>query len=271
MKSTIFALFLTLSTVLFVSGCVTEVVDETIQKVSIQDAKNFTALNVDRSSEDITVTGWTSDTISVTADLSIWASDAAQARQIADALAFSWSTSSTTAELIVTSDKSDLELARLHELTISAPSRFSLDLETSSGDIRATNMIGDLQINTSSGDVTVDTKGYITATTSDGDVHAVCGRGASLELSSGDVSLDVASTDFDGVNIETSSGDITVRIADSAKVTFDLTTSSGDISVDYSGTSTSTNDGSLRIDVNGGGKIVRIDASSGNIVIQTLR
>src|SRR5688572_6176481 len=178
MKNQIFILVLAVSTVLFVSGCVTEVVDETVQKVSIQDAKNFTALKVDRSSEDINVTGWASDTISVTADLSIWASDAEQARQIADALQFSWATSSTTAELIVTSDKSDLELARLHELTIAAPSRFILNLETSSGDIRATNMIGDLEFSTSSGDVTADTKGYITASTSDGDVHATCGRGA---------------------------------------------------------------------------------------------
>ena len=268
MKTTIFTIAF-VAAILF-SGCITNVVDEPVKKVSIQDASTFTGLKVHRSSDDLSVTGWTSDTISVTADLSVWAADEARAREIGEALEFSWLTGNSIAELVVTSDKSDQELATLHDLNISAPSRFTLDLETSSGDIRATNMTGDLVLSTSSGDVTASTTGHINVNTSDGDVTATCARGATVDVSSGDITLDVTSKDFDGVTIDASSGDVTLRLADDAKVTFDLETSSGDISVNYDGTSTSTADGTLRVDVNGGGKIVRIETSSGNITVKSL-
>lgn len=271
MKNSILTLILGLSVATFVTGCVTEVVDETVQKVSTQDGTGFTALKVSRSSDDIIVTGWNSDTIKATAYLSIWAGNSDKAQQISDDLKFSWATGSPTAELIVTSDESDQELAQLNELKISAPSRFGLNLETSSGDIKATNMLGDLNLTTSSGDVIAETKGRVTANTSGGDVHAVAGRGATLDLSSGDVTLDVTTTEFDGVNVETSSGDVTMRLAEGAKVTFDLNTSSGDITVNYGGTTTSSQSGYLRIDINGGGKIVNLETSSGDIKIQTLR
>lgn len=252
------------------SGCITNVSDETIEKVSVQDAKSFTALKVSRSSDDVTVTGWSSDTISATASLSIWANSSDKATQIGQDLQFSWATTSTTAELLVTSDKSDQELAHLREMEIRAPSRFGLTLETSSGDIKAMNMIGDLDLTTSSGTVTAATVGRVIVNSSSGDVNAVCGRGASLDLSSGDVSLDVTSIDFEGITVSTSSGDVALRLADSARVTFDLSTSAGDISVNYSGTSTSTSDGDLRLDVNGGGKIVHLETSSGDIRVMSL-
>lgn len=270
MKQVVLLACMALLTSSIISGCVTNVVDETVQKVSVQDAKSFTGLKVSRSSDDITVNGWKSDTITATANLSIWASGADKAKQIGDELKFNWAPGSSTAELVVTSDKSGQELARLRDLTISVPSRFSLNLETSSGDIKASNMLGDLTLNTSSGVITASTAGRIVANSSSGDVNAVCGRGASLDLSSGNVNLDVTSSNFDGVSVSTSSGDVTLRLADSARVSFDLSTSSGDIDINYSGTSTISQTGSLRIDVNGGGKIVRLETSSGNIIIRTL-
>ncbi|MBS1904395.1 MAG: DUF4097 family beta strand repeat protein [Bacteroidetes bacterium] len=264
-------LALSFAAALTFTGCITNVVDESVQKVSTQRATGFTALKVDRSSDDISVTGWNADTIVATANMSIWASSSEKAKQIAQDLTFSWATNSTTAELIVTSDQADQELAHLRELTISAPSRLALDLETSSGDIRALNMTGDMNLNTTSGNITASTTGRIVANASSGDVTATCGRGASLDLSSGDVDLAVTSKDFDGVEVSTSSGDVTVRLADGAPVTLDLSTSSGDITVNYSGTSSSSYSGDLRMDINGGGKIVHLETSSGNIKVLTLR
>lgn len=270
MKRLFILLFAALFTSSLLNSCVTDVVDETVQKVSVQDAAAFTALKVNRSSDNISVTGWSRDSIIATANLSIWATTSDQAKQISEDLKFSWATGSTTAELIVTSDEAGQELAKLSEMTISAPSRFELNLETGSGDIKAANMVGDLNLTTGSGSIIADTKGRIIASTSSGDVNAVCGQGASLDLGSGDVALDVTSSTFDDVTVSTASGDVTLRLADSARVTFDLSTSSGNIDINYGGTSTVTENGYLRIDVNGGGKLISVETSSGNIKVRAI-
>lgn len=270
MKRLFILLFTALSTSSLLSSCVTNVVDETVEKVSVQDATAFTALKVNRSSDNISVAGWSRDSIIATATLSIWANSSDEAQQISQDLKFNWATGSTTAELIVTSNEADQELARLQEMTISAPSRFELNLETNSGDIKATNMFGDLNLTTGSGSITADTKGKIIASTSSGDINAICGQGASLDLGSGDVALDVTSSEFDDVTVATSSGDVSLRLADSARVSFDLSTSSGDIDINYGGTSTVTGNGYLRIDVNGGGKLITIETSSGNIKVRAI-
>lgn len=270
MKRLFILVFAALTTSLLTS-CVTNVVDETVQVESVQDATGFTALKVNRSSDNISVTGWGRDSIIAAADLSIWANNSDQAKRISEDLTFSWATGSTTAELIVASEAPGQELAYLKQMNISAPSRFSLDLETGSGDIKATNMLGDLNLTTGSGSITADTKGKIIASTSSGDVHAVCAQGASLDLGSGSVSLDITSPTFDDVTVSTASGDVTLRLVDSAHVTFDLSTSSGDIDINYGGTSTVTENGSLRIDVNGGGKLISLETSSGNIKVRAIQ
>lgn len=270
MKRLFILLFAALLTSSLLSSCVTDVVDETVQIESVQDAASFTALKVNRSSDNISVTGWSRDSIIAKANLSIWANSTDNAKQIGEDLQFSWATGSTTAELLVTSDVAGQELAYLREMVISTPSRFALNLETGSGDIKATNMAGDLNLITGSGSITADTKGKIIASTSSGDVNAICGQGASLDLGSGDVALDVTSSAFDDVTISTSSGDVSLRLADSAQVTFDLSTSSGDIDINYGGTSTVTENGYLRIDVNGGGKLITIETSSGNIKVRAI-
>ena len=135
---------------------------------------------------------------------------------------------------------------------------------------KAANMVGDLNLTTRSGSIIADTKGRIIASTSSGDVNAVCGQGASLDLGSGDVALDVTSSTFDDVTVSTASGDVTLRLADSARVTFDLSTSSGNIDINYGGTSTVTENGYLRIDVNGGGKLISVENSSGNIKVRAI-
>jgi hypothetical protein len=233
MKRLFILLLTAFSTSSLVTSCVTNVVDETVKIESVQDAATFTALKVNRSSDNIVVTGWSRDSILATANLSIWANNPDEAKQISEDLQFSWATGSTTAELLVTTDVAKQELAKITGMTISAPSRFDLDLETGSGDIKAMNMLGNLNLTTGSGAITAETKGSINVSTSSGDVNATCGKGATLDLSSGNVTLDVTSTSFDGVTVSTASGDVTLRLADSAHVTFELTTSSGDIDIQW--------------------------------------
>src|SRR5688572_18361743 len=100
----LFILVLTALTTSLLTSCVTNVVDETVQVESVQDATAFTGLKVNRSSDNISVTGWDRDSIVATADLSIWANNSDQAKQISEDLTFSWATGSPTAELIVTSE-----------------------------------------------------------------------------------------------------------------------------------------------------------------------
>lgn len=73
MKRLFILLFAALLTSSLLSSCVTDVVDETVQIESVQDAASFTALKVNRSSDNISVTGWSRDSIIAKANLSIWA------------------------------------------------------------------------------------------------------------------------------------------------------------------------------------------------------
>lgn len=239
------ASLLTLSAIL--SGCVLETVNETVEKQQLQDARTFHTLAVtDLQSTDIAITGWSSDSVHTTVRLDVWASDAERARRIADGIGFGWS-GATEAELKLKYGGSDQELAKLSHVAMSAPARLGLRLETSSGDVTVSGMSGDLTIETSSGRINAKTAGRINFTSSSGDVVASTALGGSLDLSSGDATVDITSKDFDGLDATTSSGDVTVHLADSAHVTLDLSTSSGSIDVDYGGTRTSSADGDLRV------------------------
>lgn len=271
MKYFITLLILAVNTAIF-NGCVTNVSDEIAEKVSIQDAKNFSSLTItDQSSTDLSITGWSSDTIKAAAQISVWAQNAEKAHQIAQELNFGWGTSSSNAELTVNATNPDQELGHLEQLNISAPSRLNLTLNNSSGNIKSTNMTGDINVNTSSGNLNLETTGHVVLKSSSGKIVARSGLGGSIDESSGSLDLEITSKDFDGVSVKTSSGDIALYIADGAKISFDLKSSSGSINLNYGGTTTSSYNGELRINVNGGGKIVNVTSSSGNINVRTLR
>jgi DUF4097 and DUF4098 domain-containing protein YvlB len=269
--SRLYTLSIAFSLSVILAGCVTNVVDLTQETTSTQDATQFTSLAIpDQGSNDITISGNVSDTLQATAQLSIWANDDSKARSIADQLQFDWTNNAGAASLAVHYGSSEQELAKLQWLRIVAPQRLHSKIETSSGDISVNNMHGDLDLESSSGDIVGSTTGWGKITSTSGDVTASLGDGGEITTTSGNVKATITNNEFESLTIDASSGDVDVAIADGAGITFDITSESGDIALQYSGTDLETND-HLSINVNGGGKHVTISSSSGDVKIHTLR
>jgi DUF4097 and DUF4098 domain-containing protein YvlB len=114
------------------------------------------------------------------------------------------------------------------------PAGVAVDVESSSGDVQASDLRAPVRLSTSSGDVVVRrVAGSVSLHTSSGDIRAsdVSARTLSASTSSGDVTLEAASVP-ENVSAHSSSGDVRIivpRGGDAYDVTVD--TSSGDRTV----------------------------------------
>jgi lia operon protein LiaG len=122
--------------------------------------------------------------------------------------------------------------------------------DCSSGDFRAKGL--------STGSSSVEsTSGTINITDFTGDLKA--------DSSSGDVSIDYANFD-NNTDIHATSGNINLTLPKGSRFHLNATTSSGDISCDFPITITKNKkDNYLEGDVGSSGRVVRLDASSGDI------
>jgi hypothetical protein len=144
-----------------------------------------------------------------------------------------------------------------NEIVIHIPSKFNINLASSSGDLKVLgNYEGDLNASTGGGDITFDDiKGKVNVSTSGGDVTAgdVVGD-ISIKTMGGDISVKSVSKDAE---ISTNGGDIKIgEVGNYIKVT----TFGGDIKIDKIGGSVET--------VTYGGDII-IHQVSGNVTSNT--
>ncbi|HXI13436.1 MAG TPA: DUF4097 family beta strand repeat-containing protein [Thermoanaerobaculia bacterium] len=110
---------------------------------------------------------------------------------------------------------------------VSVPSRYNVNLSTSGGDIKVSDINGEAELRTSGGDIDLGKiSGKIVASTSGGDVTvAGGGREASLRTSGGDIAIDQVGHNLDA---RTSGGDIRIGAVRGGVV---AKTSGGDISI----------------------------------------
>ncbi|HEV8538255.1 MAG TPA: DUF4097 family beta strand repeat-containing protein [Bacteroidota bacterium] len=188
---------------------------------------------------------------------------------------------------------------------VQLPRNFNLDLQTSGGNVNLENVEGTILGGTSGGDVDVDNvAGTVKLSTSGGNVKMVKSTGELKFTTSGgnilgeDVAGDIH-VETSGGNItfrrtdavlygETSGGDIRVELKGNKGI--DLSTSggnvivnlpktiSGDVSAETSGGDVSCDfqfagklkEGSLHGKINGGGNMIRLESSGGDIVIHSV-
>jgi hypothetical protein len=187
----------------------------------------------------------------------------------------------------------EIQWARLQaRLRVTVPKQFAVALQSTSGDAALTGLQGQLDLRTDSGDLALKAiQGPVTVRTSSGDIRAkACADTFDLEADSGDLDL----ADFTGpsIRVRTSSGDISVKWAVPPKADSSLHATSGDITVKLPAASAlnldvATNSGdisasdslaiarqgkvsenSLRGTLNGGGPLLSLRATSGDIHIQ---
>lgn len=134
-----------------------------------------------------------------------------------------------------------------------------VELRTSSGDVTVSGVDGDLDAWLSSGDLRVDdVRGRVSATTSSGDVTLTGLRSSDVDVraSSGDTRLEFAEVP-DAVNVQASSGDVDVAVPARDPYRVRVVTSSGDENVDV-------------LQDPAASRSIRVDVSSGDVRIRYL-
>lgn len=125
-----------------------------------------------------------------------------------------------------------------------------LYLDTGSGNIRTTGTSGALDLDSGSGNVTVDgAEGDVNIDTGSGNVNVSSVTGPDLNVDSGSGSVTIDGVDTPGISIDTGSGNVTILRAQTGRVSVD--TGSGDVRV---------------VTVSGNASF-NVDTGSGNVTI----
>ena len=139
------------------------------------------------------------------------------------------------ADVEVKSVSADLTLAgaygatRLHTVSgnVRVDSAARLDLNSVSGDVRATSVTGDASLTTVSGDVDVrEVGGRLTASSSSGDIRVLrAGDDVTVGTTSGDVRCECATGS--SIGVKSISGDVNIGLPAGIRVEPDISTLSG--------------------------------------------
>jgi len=122
------------------------------------------------------------------------------------------------------------------------------NLETSGGNMYGESITGPLQMETSGGNIEIKNgDGKVRASTSGGNIHAYM-------------------KDNKGIDLSTSGGNIVVRVPKSITADVQAEASGGDVNCDLEYTG-KIKDGSMKGKINGGGNLIRLETSGGDIVI----
>jgi len=148
-----------------------------------------------------------------------------------------------------------------------------VNLETSGGDVGVSNLAGNLRARTSGGDIKLrDLSGDLDVKTSGGDITLENARGRiEAHTSGGDVNAALARGNAKGGEIETSGGDIKLRIDPAVNLDLDASASSGEVTSNLSLKVTGEISPSrLRATLGAGGETLRIHTNGGSIHISAL-
>jgi DUF4097 and DUF4098 domain-containing protein YvlB len=176
-------------------------------------------------------------------------------------------------------------------MEVQVPTKTSLDIRTGGGDVKASHLQGDTNLETSGGDVVVsDLAGNLTATTSGGDIklHDLTGE-VKVKTSGGDITLENASGRVEahtsggdvkvafgrgnakGGEIETSGGDIKVRVDPAVSLNLDASASSGEVTSDLPLKVTGEiSQSRLHATLGSGGETLRVHTNGGSVHISAL-
>lgn len=144
-----------------------------------------------------------------------------------------------------------------------------LSVDTGSGDVRLTNISGgELSIDTGSGEVNAtDVKASsLHVDTGSGDVTVRSVTSKDVDIDTGSGSVDVAFTSaVDNLKVDTGSGSVTIGIAGTLDAQVGIETGSGDISTDFPIKVRKTGDDELVGTIGNGSGSIEIDTGSGDV------
>lgn len=146
-----------------------------------------------------------------------------------------------------------------------------LQAKTSTGDIGVINVIGPTQVHTSTGDLRIERiKGSISGRSSTGDITmSNCQGSIVANTSTGDIHVHMPTQLRHAWNLQTSTGDIVLTLLSNLTANIDVQTSVGDISSDFRVLTTLNRKKRVRGTINGGGQLLRLQTSTGDIRLRS--
>lgn len=146
-----------------------------------------------------------------------------------------------------------------------------LQLKSSTGDIGVINVNGPTQVDTSTGDLHLENiKGSISGGSSTGDITmSNCQGPITIRSSTGDVRMNLPTQLQHAWNIQTSTGDIVLTFSSNLAANIDVKTSVGDISTDFPVLTTTMQKKRVRGKINGGGQLLKLQTSTGDIRLKS--
>ena len=154
------------------------------------------------------------------------------------------------------------------DLEVSVPAGKRLLVALAAGMIEASNVDGDLYLDTGSGSIQVtETTGVLNLDTGSGDV-SVDGADGDVSIDTGSGNVDVSSVRGSALNVDTGSGSVTVDGIETPEISVD--TGSGDVTILGARTgevSVDTGSGDVRVVTVSGNASFSVDTGSGNVTI----
>ncbi|MYG00287.1 DUF4097 domain-containing protein [Candidatus Poribacteria bacterium] len=172
---------------------------------------------------------------------------------------------------------------------VTVPKKYNVDLNTPSGDLSIEGVTGKVQAQSSAGDITgknifgtVNTqtsagdlrlekvKGIIFGRSSDGDITlANCQGKVDVKTSEGDIHAETSTQPKHDWNLKSSDGDIVFTLISNLAAEIDAQTKAGSISTDFHVQGTEIQNKRLHGTVNGGGKLLKLRTSVGDIRLKS--
>jgi len=144
-----------------------------------------------------------------------------------------------------------------------------VNAETSGGDIQLTEHYGNMLLSTSGGDIVCrGVVGDVKAETSGGDIQIQQKDGRLFaETSGGDIVIEYSGVNK-GIEAETSGGDISAKLPADFKANVHLETTGGSIDSNFPNSkSTKVKRSELVAEFNGGGPVLRLETSGGDVTV----
>ncbi|MBN1944040.1 MAG: DUF4097 family beta strand repeat protein [Bradymonadales bacterium] len=158
------------------------------------------------------------------------------------------------------------ETVQVRSIQAVAPRTAWLDLETGNSSIAVFGMEGNVVAETSNGDITAQTDGMVSLRTSNGRIDLDTGDGGRADTSNGEIFATVRSGEIVSLRLSSSNGSIFVYLPIDAGFQLDLETSNGEIDLSWLGFG--VNGDSFFGPIRGGGPLIRVRTSNGDIKIR---
>jgi len=157
------------------------------------------------------------------------------------------------------------------EFSVTVPEEFDVDIDTSGGSIRVSDLTGDLNARTSGGSIRVGSvKGEVELNTSGGSIQTEEIYGPlNAHTSGGSIKATFAEQLTEDATLDTSGGSITAYLIPEVKIDLDASTSGGRVKTDFN-VDGRIKKQSIRGEINGGGPELQLRTSGGSVKVRSL-